>query len=366
MVKLCNASPLKFKKYIADKDVYLWGAGKLAENCIELYFHNKPIKAIVDNNKSLWGRLKKVEDRNIDIISLNNFVDEVKKSQSNNIVLLITPALSSADIVNQIDSIPELDGLTCFIHGLIRNTWDGELGQFEFTQGKPRIPKTIHYFWVGGNPIPTNLQKCIDSWKRVNPDYEIKRWDESNYDFSWCPYMKEAYENKAWGFVPDIARLDVIYKYGGIYLDTDVESLKPFNRLLNDDAFFPMSCLDRIGIGAGFGAIKGHSIIKDMIDYYKDIHFVNVDGSQNRTACYYYQYPIFKKYGFKVSGYYQKNNDIVVYPPEVLSPEGSGGLGNFYSKNTISIHHGSGTWVTKKERDNVTALRQLRDRARDM
>lgn len=362
MVRLVNDSPTKFIEYTKGKEVYLWGAGKLAENCIELYFHNREVKGIVDNNKSLWGTQKVVNHKSINIISLEDFITEFQH-KSNDIVLLVTPTLSSADIIEQLDNVTGLTGLTCFIHGLIRNTWDGELGQFEFTDGKQRIPKVIHYFWVGGNPIPHELQHCIDSWKRANPEYEIKRWDESNYDFSWCPYMKEAYDNKAWGFVPDVARLDVIYRYGGIYLDTDVEAIKSFDKLLNDNAFFPMSCLDRIGIGAGFGAMPDQPIIKEMIDFYDGIHFVNSDGSFNRTACYYYQYPILKKYGFKVNGCYQKINDVVVYPPEVFSPEGSGGLGNFYSKNTVSIHHGSGTWVTEHERDNANALKKLLGRA---
>ena len=89
------------------------------------------------------------------------------------------------------------------------------------------IPKKIHYFWIGGNPKPESVLYCIDSWKKYCPDYEIIEWNESNYDFTKNEYMRQAYEAKKWAFVTDYARLDVIYKYGGIYLDTDVELIKP-------------------------------------------------------------------------------------------------------------------------------------------
>lgn len=87
----------------------------------------------------------------------------------------------------------------------------------------PLIPKVIHYCWFSEKEIPEKYQKCIESWEKCCPDYEIKRWDESNYDISKNPYMKEAYEHQKWGFVPDYARLDILYHYGGIYIDTDVE-----------------------------------------------------------------------------------------------------------------------------------------------
>ena len=90
------------------------------------------------------------------------------------------------------------------------------------------IPKIIHYCWVGGKPKPQSVLYCIESWKRCCPDYEIREWNESNYDFTKNEYMRQAYEAKKWGFVPDYARLDIVYEYGGIYLDTDVEMLRSF------------------------------------------------------------------------------------------------------------------------------------------
>ena len=101
-----------------------------------------------------------------------------------------------------------------------------------------RIPKKIHYCWVGGTAKPKSVQYCIDSWKKYCPDYEIIEWNEDNYDFSKNRYMKEAYDNKKWGFVPDYARLDIIYQHGGIYMDTDVEMVANLDDLLEYEGFF--------------------------------------------------------------------------------------------------------------------------------
>ena len=99
------------------------------------------------------------------------------------------------------------------------------------------IPKKIHYCWVGGNSKPPLVKKCIQSWKKYCPDYEIIEWNESNYDISKNIYMKQAYEAKKWAFVTDYMRLDIIYEHGGIYLDTDVELIKNIDDLLSNEAF---------------------------------------------------------------------------------------------------------------------------------
>lgn len=94
------------------------------------------------------------------------------------------------------------------------------------------IPKIIHYCWFGGNPLPELAQKCIASWKKFLPDYEIKEWNESNYDVRKIPYIEQAYNAKKYAFVSDYARFDILYQYGGIYFDTDVEVIKPFDEIL--------------------------------------------------------------------------------------------------------------------------------------
>ena len=105
------------------------------------------------------------------------------------------------------------------------------------------IPKVIHYCWFGGSELPEYVERCIQSWKKFCPDYQIKRWDESNYNFEKYPFCREAYEKKKWAFVSDVARLDIVYSEGGIYLDTDVELIKSLDDLLIEHAFMGLSLI---------------------------------------------------------------------------------------------------------------------------
>ncbi|MDE5590093.1 MAG: hypothetical protein K2J60_13310 [Acetatifactor sp.] len=358
MVQLNNLGPKEFINYIQNKELYIFGAGKITENCVDVYCSNKKVEAVLDNNEKLWGKHKTFKGQDIEIISVDSFVKRVEGKKIEDIAVLITPHTYASEMIGQLDAIPQLNGLECYIHALIRNTKESA-PEYSFTQGEPKIPKIIHYFWIGGNPLPAQLQKWIDSWKKYNPEYEIRCWNEDNYDFMKHPYMREAYESRAWGFVPDYARLDVIYQYGGIYLDTDVEVIGNFDPLLCDNAFFAMGSADRINAGVGFGAVAENSLIKELRDYYDNKHFINPDGTQNRVPCYYYQHPVFEKHGFRIVNEYQKINDVVIYPAEVMSPKGTFGLGDFYSEKTLSIHHNTGTWLASKERENVQNLERL-------
>lgn len=146
------------------------------------------------------------------------------------------------------------------------------------------IPKKIHYCWFGGNPKPEIIEKCISSWRKHCPDWEIIEWNEQNYDVGKFAYMSEAYDAKQWAFVSDVARLDIIYNHGGIYLDTDVELLSPINFWLQYSAFFFWETELNINSGMGFGARKNHPAVKAMLECYHDRHFV-IDGVNDFTPC---------------------------------------------------------------------------------
>lgn len=348
MLNLKNLSPKAFIDYIQNKDLYIFGSGELAKASIDIYCKNKMAVALIDNNSKLWGTYKSVGEYNVPIVSVNDFVSRVKDNTEKS-VLLVTPTFYAEEIICQLDNISEIDGMDCFIHLLIRNTKDEDI-KFDFTKGVSKIPKKIHYFWIGGNPLPEQYQIYIDTWKKYNNDYEIIRWDESNYDFTKNKYMKEAYENKAWAFATDYARLDIIYQYGGIYFDTDVEAIKNLDCLLNDECFWGMWCADRIGVGVGFGATPQNTFVKRLMDFYDDKSFIDKFGKINKLTGNVTQKPIFMDYGFKLNNCYEKIDDVVIYPAEVMSPKGMMGLGNFYSENTLTIHHGGSAGGTEKER----------------
>ena len=117
------------------------------------------------------------------------------------------------------------------------------------------IPKIIHYCWFGGKKKPENVEQYILSWKNKCPDYEIREWNENNFDIKSNCFCKEAYEKKKWAFVSDYARLAILYKYGGIYMDTDVEVIKPFDNLLTYQAFLCFESSKMVSIGT-LGAKK--------------------------------------------------------------------------------------------------------------
>lgn len=218
------------------------------------------------------------------------------------------------------------------------------------------IPKIIHYCWFGGNPIPGNLQYCIDSWKRVMPDYEIRRWDESNYDIGKCTYMREAYEEKKWAFVSDYARLDICYTYGGIYLDTDVEVVKPFDDLLSLQGFCGMeigkgSAPDEVNVGLALGLERGQEMGRIMRNDYHTLHFKKPNGLLDVTPCPVIQTRLLTKYGLKLSNEIQNVNGLTVFPTEYFCPMNQYTGEIDVTLNTYSIHHYFGSWYSLADRE---------------
>ena len=146
------------------------------------------------------------------------------------------------------------------------------------------IPKTIHYCWFGGNPKPEIIEKCIASWEKYCPDWEIIEWNESNYDVTRTPYTKEAYESKKWAFVTDVARLEIVHRYGGVYLDTDVELFCSLDTVADCEAFYIYETDRNIATGLGFGAVAGHFTLEEMLKEYEGRHFV-VNGKMDLSPC---------------------------------------------------------------------------------
>ena len=214
-----------------------------------------------------------------------------------------------------------------------------------------KIPKVIHYFWFGHNPKPKLIQKCIASWKKNCPDYEIKEWNEDNFDITLCDYMREAYEAKKWGFVPDYARLWVLYHYGGFYLDTDVELIKSLDSLRNNKTFFASEDNHYINTGLGFGSVKGAPILKHIYEEYDNLHFKLPDGSlATDTPSPIIQTASIEGFlkGFKMTDSVQNIDGVVFYPKEYFCPFDYNTRRMHKTKNTIGIHHFAASWTSKK------------------
>lgn len=182
----------------------------------------------VDGDRRKQQQTIHIGNRDIEIKS-----PEILDKLPGNAVVLITNSnyTGIVDMLNSIDALKENVGVIIPIILAIRARKLG-MGSYSDRPSEVRIPKVINYCWFSGNPMPEYLVKCIESWKRFCPDYKIVRWDEDNYDVGKNIYMKQAYEAGKWGFVPDIARLDILYNYGGLYIDTDVEIIKNLDDLL--------------------------------------------------------------------------------------------------------------------------------------
>lgn len=218
------------------------------------------------------------------------------------------------------------------------------------------IPKKIHYCWFGGNPLPELAQRCIASWKKFCPDYEIVEWNEDNFDVSFCDFAKEAFAAKKWAFLSDCARLEIVYREGGIYLDTDVELLKSLDDFLCYPAFFGTEKDNGtdggwINTGVGFGAEKGNGMVGEMLRVYKQQHFLKPDGSMDIKPC-----PEKNTEPFYSHGYHYSDTDIwsvpdaTVFPPEYFNPYDFQTDKQTCTDNTVSIHHYAATWFSRLDR----------------
>ena len=221
------------------------------------------------------------------------------------------------------------------------------------------IPKIIHYCWFGRGDLPEDVLKCIESWKKHCPDYELIRWDEDNYDYSKCRYTKEAYEHRKWAFVSDVARLDIVYRFGGIYLDTDVELVKSLDPLLQEPAFMAFEQGRKVATGLGFGGEKGNWLIGKNLEEYLKRPFVQEDGTLDLTPCPIITTEVFERYGLVRENKFQRLNEMTIFPADYFSPmvlsDGSAEI----TKNTVSIHHAAGTWTTDAEKRAVMRRRQV-------
>ena len=213
------------------------------------------------------------------------------------------------------------------------------------------IPKIIHYCWIGGNPLPESAKKCIKSWEKYCPDYEIIEWNESNYDFTSVPYMKEALEAKKWGFVPDYARLDIVYTHGGIYLDTDVEIVRSFDPLLALPGFAGFQDPEQVNFGHGFGAEAGNPVIKKLMDSYLDKRFFKEDGTPDLTPSPRLNTDtLAAKCGLIPDGTFQQLDGMTVYPTEYFCPKSFADGVTRKTKNTYSIHHFDASWFSDESK----------------
>lgn len=212
------------------------------------------------------------------------------------------------------------------------------------------IPKIIHYCWFGRNPLPELALHCIESWKKFLPDYEIKEWNEDNYDVHKIPYISEAYNAKKYAFVSDYARFDILYQYGGIYFDTDVEVIKDLTPIIEQGAFMGIECAGALNAGLGMGSLASTEIFKEVLDSYSVDKFLNDNGSMNLKTVVVRVSDIFKKYGFSDEETIQDVKGYKIYPTEFFCPKNYKTRILTLTEKSYTIHHYDGSWCTEGDK----------------
>jgi len=213
------------------------------------------------------------------------------------------------------------------------------------------IPKIIHYCWFGKQPLDEKAKKCIQSWRKFFPDYEIKQWNEDNFDITSLAFMKHAYEDKKWAFVSDVARLMIIYEHGGIYFDTDVEVIASYDDILKEltKGFMGFESTGLINTGLGFGAEKGHPFLRELLTKYVNTDYSIYRDNLSDIACTIITTDLLCANGLKQNNEKQTVCELDIYPAEFFSPIDyhTGKLKR--CKKTHSIHWYSATWKNAEE-----------------
>lgn len=222
-----------------------------------------------------------------------------------------------------------------------------------------KIPKKIHFCWLSGEEYPELIQRCMDSWQRVLPDYEIKCWNTENFDVNICRYTREAFQAGKYAFVSDYVRLYALYNEGGIYLDSDIEVLKSFDDLLHNTAFTGFEQNDRVVAAWIFGSEKGNPIFKEFLDYYGNRGFLLPNGEYDLTPNTVPITNICVKNGLQPNGKEQKLDSITVYPRDFFCPYNRATEEWNITGHTYTVHYFNGAWISREKKQIIAKRKQI-------
>lgn len=347
-MKKMRASYQEFADHVKEtnKNIVLFGAGAMGKIllpylCIKYKIEERVI-CYIDNNPIKQGKNIILGSLEAPIYS----VEYLRELQENSFVLMITNG-DFYPVLEQLEKMPQMRETEVYLAAVmqVEEEVENTIHGIYQCSNTPLIPKVIHYCWFGGNPLSEDIQRCIESWKEKCPDYEIVRWDESNYDIQRYNYTKQAHEAKKWGFIPDIARLEILYQYGGFYLDTDVELIKSLDEMRYQPGFCSREEWAHVNFGGGSGCCKGLDIVGELLDFRKDVPFVLPDGNLNMETCGYFETRPLMDKGLVVENLTQRIGELTVYSSEFFHPFNYISGRENITENTISIHHFSGSWL---------------------
>ena len=227
------------------------------------------------------------------------------------------------------------------------------------------LPKIIHYCWFGGNEKPEQAKKCIASWMNCCPDYELREWNEDNFSLEACPqYVRDAYAAKKYAYVTDYVRLNVLYRFGGFYMDTDVELLNNLDDFLEDEGVIGFENDQFVNSGQMLAAEAGHPVLREMMDCYDKIQFYKADGSMYLLGCPHVNTDVLVRHGLVRNGQEQKVAGFHIYPADWFNPLDSATGELIKTPNTVSVHWYSMSWISPWRRLRVKIMRRVRRMAK--
>ncbi len=223
------------------------------------------------------------------------------------------------------------------------------------------IPKIIHYCWFGGRPLPDDVLRNIKTWNKYCPGYEIKEWNEKTFDVNCCLYVKQAYDRKKWAFVTDYVRLFALVTEGGIYMDTDVEVLKPLDDLLSNQAFSGFQ--DEKSIPTGIMASEpNYLFFQELLRDYDQRSFINKDGTNNTITNVKYITDSCLKKGLILNNRFQVIDGLALYPADFFCAKSPVDGKLFVNERTYTIHHFAGSWIDKNVKDRIERRRKYQNK----
>lgn len=312
---------------------------------------------IVDNNPSKQGQKFEIDGRRITVKDAG----ELKKED--NYIILITVSLAYQNsICEQLLELNLPDNVECYSLPLMAYCFDEAdntcVGQY-FNEHTALVNKpTIHSFWFSGEEKPELYKRCIDSWYKYCPEFEIIEWNAENYDVTKNQYMKEAFEHRKWAFVSDYARLDILYQHGGIYLDMDVELLASLTPLLKADSFFCRQEDGTLELGSGFGVQAGDPLIGELLETYRNRKFILEDGQMDKTPQPEWISEVLKRHGImKCHNSQIAGNRLILSNDYISCSAGK----NSTQNAKLGIHWHNGGWLDDKDRKLIKDSFEVKD-----
>lgn len=335
MIIIGRCSEEGFEKKLKNRKITGICAGENFLKLCKKYSFASRVTCIYDNYKH--GNVLDIDGTKVPVLSMH----EMKKTELENSIPIISSIRYAKEIIFQLDQLEACDRVKFYIP----EAFVSDEEAFELQSREQQIiPKVIHYCWFGKGEMSKTFLKNIETWKKFCPDYEIRKWDENNYDVKKCNYIKQAYEMGKWAFVSDYARVDIVNSYGGVYLDTDIEILRSWDDLLGYKMFCGFQSESYVNFGVGFGAQKNHEILGSVLEEYNQTDFILQEGTLNMKTCPVYQTDILEKYGLKRNGKSQMLENCMILSPVYFSPLNQYGFGKISDKS-FSVHHYAASWL---------------------